>query len=65
VLVLQGEHDEYATTLQADALRPLAPQMHLVRLSGIGHTPHREQPDLVLGLIQGFLKQLPAESPAP
>jgi pimeloyl-ACP methyl ester carboxylesterase len=65
VLVLQGEHDEYATTLQADALRPLAPQMHLVRLSGIGHTPHREQPDLVLELIQGFLKQLPAEPPAP
>jgi pimeloyl-ACP methyl ester carboxylesterase len=39
--------------------------MHLVRLSGIGHTPHREQPDLVLELIQGFLKQLPAEPPAP
>jgi pimeloyl-ACP methyl ester carboxylesterase len=65
VLVLQGEHDEYATSLQADALRPLAPQMHLVRMSGMGHTPHREQPELVLELIQGFLNQLPAESPAP
>ena len=29
VLVLQGEHDEYATSLQTDALRPLAPQMRL------------------------------------
>ena len=64
VLVLQGEHDEYATSLQADALRPLAPQMHLVHLPGIGHTPHREQPELVLELIQGFLSQLPAEPPA-
>lgn len=64
VLVLQGERDEYATSLQTDALRPLAPQMHVVRLSEIGHTPHREQPELVLELIEGFLNQLPAEPSA-
>ncbi len=64
VLVLQGEHDEYATSLQTDALRPLATQMRLVHLPGIGHTPHREQPELVLDLIQGFLSQLPVEPPA-
>jgi pimeloyl-ACP methyl ester carboxylesterase len=64
VLVLQGEHDEYATSLQTDALRPLAPQMHLARLADIGHTPHREQPELVLELIRDFLSQLPAEPPA-
>jgi hypothetical protein len=46
-------------------LRPLAPQMRLVRLSDIGHTPHREQPELVLELIESFLSQLPAQpSPA-
>jgi pimeloyl-ACP methyl ester carboxylesterase len=64
VLVLQGELDEYATSLQTDALRPLAPQMRLVHLSEIGHTPHREQPELVLELIDGFLRQLPAEPSA-
>jgi pimeloyl-ACP methyl ester carboxylesterase len=62
LLVLQGEHDEYATSLQADALRPLAPQMHLVRLPDTGHTPHREHPEVVLDQIQAFLGQLPPQS---
>jgi pimeloyl-ACP methyl ester carboxylesterase len=62
LLVLQGEHDEYATILQIDALRPLAPQMRVVALPEIGHTPHREQPEIVLELIEGFLGQLPAEA---
>ena len=61
VLVLQGGHDEYATSLQTDALRPLAPQMRLVHLPEHGHTPHREQPELVLEWIQDFLSQPPAE----
>ncbi len=64
VLVLQGEHDEYATSLQTDALRPLAPQMRFVRLPEIGHTPHREQPELVLGLIRDFLSHPTAEPSA-
>jgi pimeloyl-ACP methyl ester carboxylesterase len=62
LLVLQGERDEYATSLQIDALRPLAPSMHLVRLSGIGHTPHREQPEVVLDEIKAFLDQQPRQS---
>jgi pimeloyl-ACP methyl ester carboxylesterase len=61
LLVLQGEYDEYATSLQTDALRPVAPQMRIVRFSGIGHTPHREQPEIVLHEIEIFLGALPAE----
>lgn len=64
LLVLQGAHDEYATGLQTDALRPLAPQMHLVRLPDSGHTPHREQPAIVLEEIQGFLRRLTPEPSA-
>ena len=60
VLVIQGELDEYATSLQADALRPLAPQMHLMRWPDLGHTPHREQPERVLDEIAAFLERLPA-----
>jgi pimeloyl-ACP methyl ester carboxylesterase len=59
LLVLQGERDEYATSLQTDALRPLAPHMRLIRFSDIGHTPHREQPEVVLDEIKAFLDQLP------
>lgn len=62
VLVIQGAHDEYATSLQIDALRPLAPQMRLVRLPDSGHTPHREQPEIVLAEIDDFLRNLPAAS---
>ena len=58
LLVLQGEHDEYATSLQTDALRPLAPQMQLVRLPDTGHTPHRERPEVVLELIESFFIHL-------
>ena len=60
ILMIQGELDEYATSRQADALRPLAPQMNLVRFAGVGHTPHREQPELVLEEIAAFLLGLPA-----
>jgi pimeloyl-ACP methyl ester carboxylesterase len=64
LLVVQGAHDEYATSLQTDALRPLAPQMHVVRLPDSGHTPHREQPEIVLEEIERFLRQLPPEPTA-
>jgi pimeloyl-ACP methyl ester carboxylesterase len=63
VLVIGGEHDEYATSLQTDALRPLAPRMQLVRLADTGHTPHRERPEIVLEQIADFLRQLPADLP--
>jgi pimeloyl-ACP methyl ester carboxylesterase len=61
LLVLEGEHDEYATSLQTDALRPLAPQMQLVHLADTGHTPHRERPEIVLDEIAGFLRRLPPD----
>jgi pimeloyl-ACP methyl ester carboxylesterase len=64
LLVLQGAHDEYATSLQSDALRPLAPQMRLIRLPDSGHTPHREQPEIVLEEIEDFLRYLPPEPSA-
>ena len=59
LLMLQGGHDEYATDQQADALRRFAPQMQLVRLPDSGHTPHREQPEIVLEQIESFLSNLP------
>jgi pimeloyl-ACP methyl ester carboxylesterase len=63
VLVLQGDRDEYATSLQMDALRPLAPQMRLVQLTDTGHTPHRERPEVVLDDIADFLRHLPEGRP--
>jgi pimeloyl-ACP methyl ester carboxylesterase len=61
ILMLQGAHDEYATNRQAEALRRFAPQMQLVRLPDSGHTPHREQPEIVLDHIERFLRDLPSD----
>lgn len=61
LLMLQGAHDEYATDQQAEALRRFAPQMQLVQLPDSGHTPHREQPEIVLEHIENFLRTLPPE----
>ena len=64
LLVIEGEHDEYATSLQMEALRPLAPQTQLARLTDTGHTPHREQPEIVLDQIANFLsgfEQVPSQ----
>jgi pimeloyl-ACP methyl ester carboxylesterase len=64
ILMLQGAHDEYATNRQAEALRTFAPHMQLIHLPESGHTPHREQPEIVLEHIERFLRGLPPE-PAP
>ena len=61
LLMLQGAHDEYATNQQAEALRRFAPQTHLVQLPDSGHTPHREQPEIVLEHIESFLRTLSPE----
>lgn len=58
ILLLQGEHDEYATALQIEALRPIAPRLQVELLAGIGHTPHREAPELVLDRIAAFLQEV-------
>ncbi len=58
ILLLQGERDEYATALQVEALRPIAPHLEAVILPGLGHTPHREQRELFLEHVMAFLSRL-------
>ncbi len=58
-LVLQGEDDEYGTMDQVTAIRdqvvgPVETRM----LADCGHSPHRDQPDLTLDAIVGFIKNL-------
>jgi len=55
-LALHGELDEYGTTRHPELIAQLCGGGGEARiLAGIGHVPHREQPDMVLGLIQSFL----------
>ena len=59
VLVLQGEDDEYGTRAQVDAIAaqvtgPVAVEL----LPQCGHSPHRDQRDVVLDRMAGFLSRL-------
>jgi pimeloyl-ACP methyl ester carboxylesterase len=61
VLVLQGELDEYGTAAQVDAIaRGVAGPVRPALLPGLRHTPHREAPDAVLGIVAEFLAPLVA-----
>lgn len=59
VLVIHGEQDEYGSVafpkMIAQSVRGPR-ELHL--LSGFGHVPHRENPGLVLDLIEGFSSPL-------
>ena len=61
VLVLQGEKDEYGTVAQVEAIASAVsgPVRSLV-LPGLGHFPHREDPERVLSETERFLAELGA-----
>ena len=56
VLAVQGEDDEYGTMAQIDRLAHEVPQAKLVKLAACGHSPHRDQPDRVIGAAGEFMR---------
>jgi hypothetical protein len=56
VLLIQGEHDEYGTARQLDAIANgcVAPVERLV-LERCGHAPHRDQPEPTLAAVAQFV----------
>lgn len=58
VLAIQGEDDEYATMAQLDRIAAGAPRVELLKLSGCGHSPHRDRPDDVLAAAARFVAGL-------
>jgi len=61
VLVIQGEDDEYGTPKQVRAIQARIPAAQVALLAQCKHAPHRDQPDLTLRWIAGFMESLPAE----
>lgn len=55
VLALQGEDDEYASLRQIEVIAERVPGAQLVRLPACHHSPHRDQPEQVLGAIASFV----------
>ena len=58
VLAIQGEDDEYATMRQIDIIAEQVPDTMLLKLSHCGHSPHRDQPALVLWAADTFVRRV-------
>ena len=59
-LVIQGELDRYGTLAQVEAIvGQVSGRVARLVLPDCGHTPHRDQRDLVLDAIVGFVSSLP------
>jgi pimeloyl-ACP methyl ester carboxylesterase len=57
VLAIQGLDDEYGTMEQLDRLQRGVRGAQRLELADCGHSPHRDQPEVVLSAVAGFLAQ--------
>ncbi len=55
LLLVQGENDEYGTLDQLHAIQRAAPQADLHALPDCGHSPHRDQPQVLTELLLPFV----------
>ena len=59
VLAIQGFEDEYGTMAQIDALaKQIGGPIELLRLADCRHSPHRDQPGVVLEAMSRFIERL-------
>jgi pimeloyl-ACP methyl ester carboxylesterase len=58
LLAIQGEDDQYGTPQQIERLVRLSPQAKALMLPDCRHSPHAEQPDVVLAALTGFVAGL-------
>jgi pimeloyl-ACP methyl ester carboxylesterase len=58
LLAIQGEDDQYGTAQQIERLVRLSPQAKALMLPDCRHSPHAEQPDVVLAALTGFVAGL-------
>ncbi len=54
LLAVQGVDDEYGTLAQIRGIAQRAPQTQLLELAACGHSPHKDQPEALIGAVQGF-----------
>ena len=55
-LILHGEHDEYGSTLHPERIAARVPTPSTLRiLPACAHVPHREQEDVVIGIVEPWL----------
>jgi pimeloyl-ACP methyl ester carboxylesterase len=64
ILAIQGEDDEYGTMEQVDRIARLAANVELIKLRNCGHSPHRDQPEVVIEAIARFVRRIHPSWPA-
>ena len=57
LLAVQGEQDEYGTLEQVERLARNTPRTRVLALPRCGHSPHRDQPALLLAALAEFCAQ--------
>ena len=59
ILAIQGEQDQYGTLYQIEEIQRRNARTRLFKIPDCKHSPHRDQPDVVMGAVQSFLATLP------
>jgi pimeloyl-ACP methyl ester carboxylesterase len=55
VLAIRGEQDEYGTMLQVERIAQAVPDVRALKVARCGHSPHRDQPEVVIEAVAGFV----------
>lgn len=58
VLAIQGVDDEYGTLEQIRGIQRRAPQTQLLEIPACGHSPHRDQPEILIKALRDFVQGL-------
>jgi pimeloyl-ACP methyl ester carboxylesterase len=64
LLAVQGLDDEYGTLAQIRGIARRVPQTELLELADCGHSPHRDQPALLIAHVKTFIQRnFPEDKP--
>ncbi|HEX5739054.1 MAG TPA: alpha/beta hydrolase [Hydrogenophaga sp.] len=58
-LLIQGDNDECGTLRQLQWVQDAAPHAEQFVIKSCGHSPHRDQPDMLTAEVASFLAELP------
>jgi pimeloyl-ACP methyl ester carboxylesterase len=56
VLAVQGLDDEYGSLAQIRGIRDALPHTQLLELAACGHSPHKDQPQAVMGAVTAWAR---------
>lgn len=57
LMAIQGKQDEYGTMAQIRSIPKYHPETQLLALEACGHSPHRDQPEQLIGAVKNFMHE--------